>query len=228
MSVFLCQGMRGHPMQRMALPSSQSCCHFKNLKLGLFYMQERWDCWVSWLGKGLFKRNNTELIVCKILFDKWMQNWCELQSNVCVTWMHNQHFIQVALDIDVFWLPVFMLVCTNVLYVNMYVCNVYVYVYMCFMFMCVWMISLSMNERELELRGKAHMGKKKKKKKHICFFISVCVCVCKFLIMMRGLWLTVACHVTMNCFACLIKVVTPLEDFLCSVTLTLTLTLDLL
>jgi hypothetical protein len=42
----------------------------ENLKLGLFYMEERWDCWVLWLGKGLFKRNNTELIVRKIPFDK--------------------------------------------------------------------------------------------------------------------------------------------------------------
>ena len=49
-------------------------------------------------------------------------------------------FIQVALDIDVFWLPVFMLVCTNVLYVNMYVCNVCVHVYMC-LCVCVCMYS---------------------------------------------------------------------------------------
>ena len=40
-------------------------------------------------------------------------------------------FKQVALDIDVFWWPVFMLVRTNVLYVYLYVCNMHVHVYMC-------------------------------------------------------------------------------------------------
>ena len=99
------------------------------------------------LGKivARFVKEKPLLIVWNIMH----ANWCELHSNVCVIWMHNQHLIKVALETAV-WLSVFMLVGTSVLYECMWcvmcmlMCS-YVYVCMSFMFVYVCMPPLHNN-----------------------------------------------------------------------------------